>query len=80
MKDIVISQTRIKREFLVLSFCFAAAVIFNVYAIATRGTQWSEVFSQLHVTLVVAIVFYVMLGLVRLIVFGIRALAGKTRG
>ena len=79
MKDIVISQKRIKREFLILSFCFAAAVLFNVYAIATRGTRWSELFSQLHTVLALAIVFYMLLGLVRLILFGIGALVGKDR-
>ncbi len=77
MKDIVIRQERIKRELLVLCFCFVAAVLFNVYAIATRGTRWSELLSQLHVTLAVAIVFYVVLAIVRLIVYGIRRLVAS---
>lgn len=61
MKDIVIGQARIKRELLVLSTCFVAAVLINVYAIATRGTEWSELLSQLHITLAVAVFFYVVL-------------------
>ncbi len=79
MKDIVIRQERIKRELLTLCFCFVAAVLFNVYAIATRGTLWSELLSQLHVTLAVAFVFYVVLGVVRLIVCGIRRLVTSSR-
>ncbi len=77
MKDIVIRQERIKREFLVFPFCFLAAVLLNIYAIASRGTQWSELLSQLHVTLAVAIVFYVILGVIRLIVAGVRRVVGS---
>ena len=77
MKDIVIRQERIKRELYVLLFCFLAAVLFNVYAIASRGTQWSELFTQLHVTIAVAFVFYVLLGFVRVPVAGIRLLVKK---
>ncbi|MFC1640019.1 hypothetical protein ACFL3B_04570 [Gemmatimonadota bacterium] len=79
MKDIVIGQARIKRELLVLSICFVAAVFLNVYAIAAKGTEWSELLSQLHLTLAVAIVFYVVLGVFRLIVFGIRRLVNSPR-
>ena len=70
MRDIVIGQARIKREVLVLSMCFLAAEILNVYAIATKGTEWSELFTQLHIALAVAIVLYLVLGLIRLLVFG----------
>jgi low affinity Fe/Cu permease len=71
MRDIVIGQARIKREFLALSICFVAAVLLNVYAIATRGTEWSELLTQLHITLAVAIVLYLMLGIIRLMVLGV---------
>ena len=70
MKDIVIGQARIKREFFVLSICFVAAVLLNVYAIATRGTEWSELLTQLHITLAVAIVLYLVLGIIRSMVLG----------
>lgn len=79
MKDLVIGQARIKRELLVLLFCFIAAVLTNVYAIATRGTEWSELVSQLHVTLAVGVVFYVVLGLPRLVISGIRKMVGSIR-
>lgn len=75
MRDIVIGQARIKREILVLSMCFLAAEILNVYAIATKGTEWSELFTQLHIALALAIVLYLVLGLVRLVVFGVLKLA-----
>ena len=79
MKDIVLKQARIKRELLVLLICLIAAVLFNVYAIATKGTEWSELLSQLHLTLAVAIVFYVVLGVFRLIVYGVRRLVKSGR-
>lgn len=77
MKDIVIRQARIKREFLVLSVCFLAAILLNVYAIATRGTEWSELFTQLHITLALALFFYVVLSIVRLVYFGAKRLVGN---
>jgi len=79
MKDIVIGQARIKRELQVLLGCFVAAVLFNVYAIVSRGTEWSELFTQLHLTIAVAVVFYVVLGFLRLIVFGSQRLLKGTR-
>jgi hypothetical protein len=79
MKDIVIRQVRIKREFLVLSVCFVAAILLNVYAIATRGTEWSELFTQLHITLALALFFYVVLSIVRLGIFGAKRLVGSGR-
>ena len=71
MNDIVIRQARIKRELLVLVVCFAGAVLTNAYAIATRGTEWSELATQLHITLALAGVFYLVLGVLRLLFFGI---------
>ena len=79
MKDIVLRQARIKRELLVLSICFVAAVLINVYAIATRGTEWSELLSQLHITLAVAVFLYLDLGVIRLVFFGIRRLVKSRR-
>jgi hypothetical protein len=79
MKDIVIRQVRIKREFLVLSVCFVAAILLNVYAIATRGTEWSELFTQLHITSALALFFYLVLSIVRLVYFGAKRLIGSGR-
>lgn len=79
MKDIVIGQASIKRESLVLSISFVAAVLINVYAIATRGTEWSELLSQLHITLAIAVFLYVVLGVLRLVLFGIRRLVKGRR-
>ncbi len=78
MKDIVIGQARIKRELLVGAFCFVGAVLLNVYAITTRGTQWSELITQLHVAVAVAMVLYLVLGVLRLIAAGVRRLVRRT--
>jgi len=79
MRDIVIGQERIKREFFVLSICLVAAVFLNVYAIATKGTEWSELITQLHITLAVAMVLYVVLGVIRIIAFGGWRLVKRSR-
>ena len=65
MKDITISGTRIKIELKWLLGCFLAAIIFNVYAIIRYQTSWAEFFSSLHVVVILAFVFYLLLFLFR---------------
>lgn len=71
MKDITISGKRIRTELKWLLGCFVAAIIFNVYAIIRYQTSWAEFFTTLHVVLILALVFYLLLlffrGLVTLI-------------
>jgi len=71
MKAIVIGQEKIKRELWILLICFVVAILFNVYAIATKGTEWTELWSQLHVAVLLSVVLYVLLGIIRLILYGI---------
>lgn len=60
MKDITISGTRIKIEFKWLLGCLMAAIIFNVYSIIRYQTSWAEFFSSLHVVVILAFVFYLL--------------------
>ena len=60
-----ISGTRIKIELKWLLGCFLAAIIFNVYAIIRYQTSWAEFFSSLHVVVILAFVFYLLLFLFR---------------
>jgi len=71
MKDIVITPRAVRREFLILLLCFVVAILLNVFAIATRGTSWSELLSQWHIMLALSVVLYVLLGIIRLVVCGI---------
>ena len=65
MRDIVITRKRIRIEGWWLLACLAAALVFNVYAIIRYRTAWTEIFTSLHVTLILALVFYVLLLFVR---------------
>ncbi len=61
MKDITISGKRIKTELIWLMGCFVAALIFNVYAIIRYQTSWAEFFTSLHVVVILALLFYMLL-------------------
>ena len=74
MKDVVIRAQAIKRELLLLVLLLVAAIVMNVYAIVVHEGQWSELISQLHIVVLLALFFYVVVWIVRLIFWGIRAL------
>ncbi len=80
MKDITITGKRIRTELLWLIGCFIAALIFNVYSIIRYWTTWTEVFTSLHVVLLLTLIFYILLlffrGLITLIM---RFSAGKRK-
>ena len=71
MKDITISGKRIRTELKWMLGSFVAALIFNVYAIISYQTSWKEFFTSLHVVVILALVFYILLlffrGLVTLV-------------
>jgi len=70
MKDIVISTRRIRRELLIFAACILAAFAVNAGSILWFKTEWKELFTTLHMTLAVAVGIFVLLALVRLLVFG----------
>jgi len=66
MKDLVIKGTRLKAELLVLAGCLVAAELLNVYSVIKFGTPWYELITQIGFVVVTALVFYVILWIVRL--------------
>jgi len=68
MKDLVIKGTRFKAELLVLAGCLVAAEMLNAYSVIRFGTPWYELFTQIGFVVVTALVFYVILWMVRLTV------------
>jgi len=72
MKPIIISPQRIKREGTYLLVTFIIANLLNVYAIITYQSRWSELISFLPLIIMLSLFLYVIIGLVRLIVFSIR--------
>jgi hypothetical protein len=68
MKDIVISGQRIVQESLIFVGCILAALVVNVYSIVRFKTEWKELITTLHITLVLALFFFVFIALLRGIV------------
>ena len=69
MKDIVIKSGTVKRELFVFLVCFVFAFLMNVYAINLAGTPWREMFTQLGYVIVIALTVYLLLALIRLVVY-----------
>ena len=74
MKDITITASRLRKELILFLVCFAAAFGINIYSIAKFETDWSELLSQLHVVLGIALGIYVFIGCIRLIIIGLSRL------
>ena len=68
MKDILISTSRIKKELTWLIGSFIFSIIFNVYSIIRYDTAWKELFTQIHVLLILTLLVYFLLLLLRLLV------------
>ncbi len=77
MKDLTIKAETLKREGIILLILFGVAVLVNVYAIITLDGSFIELFTQLGWTVFIAVVLYVLSGIVRGIVHGIRYLVKK---
>jgi len=71
MKDLVIKGKWIRRELIILAVLFLAAVITNVIGIVKHDTRWIEMISQIHVVLILTLVLYLLLWLLRLIIYAV---------
>lgn len=69
MKDLVIKGKRIRNELIILASLFILSFIVNIIGIIIHDTSWIELLSQLHVVLILTLVLYVLLWLVRLIIY-----------
>jgi hypothetical protein len=74
MKDVLITGRRVTREIRIFVGCFVLTLGLNIFSIVKYKTDWKELLTTLHITLVLAIVIYLLLGLVRLLVCGVARL------
>lgn len=65
MNEICIKVSSIKRELWIWFALLWVAVVVNIYAILSYDGQWWELFSQLHVVLILSVVFYFLALLLR---------------
>lgn len=69
MKDIVITGKRLRAELLVLLICFLAATGVNIRGIVKFGTSWAELFTQIGYVLLICLVFFLVISLLRVLVY-----------
>lgn len=67
MKDIVITEKRIKKELSVFIFCFLIGVLANVGAILYYKSAWAELFTSLHYVLIATVFIYLVSGFIRVL-------------
>ena len=79
MHDIVIPAKTLRRELWILLGCVAAAILTNAGAIIAYERPWTELFTQIGYTLVLAVGLYLLLALVRLIVLLVGAPVKRLR-
>ncbi|MBS3771101.1 MAG: hypothetical protein V5A47_05885 [Bacteroidales bacterium] len=79
MKDSIISAKTKKRELNIFIIALVVAFILNIISIIAYNTQWIEVVSSLHYVLLFAIVLYIIQGIVRLIIWGIKQLVSRQK-
>ncbi len=77
MKDILIQGKKIKNEITVWLICFAISIIFNIYAISKYDTAWYEILTQLHIVILLSILFYLIILPVRIVYKFLRKSIGK---
>lgn len=71
MKDTLITARAKKRELIIFGICVLAAILVNVYAIITYDTNWSELYSMAGMVIAIALFFYLVQWILRLIIRGI---------
>ncbi|HDR67734.1 MAG TPA: hypothetical protein ENN61_01660 [Bacteroidaceae bacterium] len=67
MKDTLITSKIKKREIVVFIICFVAAYILNVVGIIYYKSPAIELVTQLHVVLILAIIFYLAIIILRVL-------------
>ena len=78
-RDTVITARQKRREVWILLACFAAAFIFNIAGIIKYNSPASELFSQLHIVLLLAVFFYFLIAVLRGIYIAFRWLYLRIR-
>ncbi|HCC70329.1 MAG TPA: hypothetical protein DEQ09_04150 [Bacteroidales bacterium] len=69
MKDLVIKGKWLKRELIILAAVFLLAVIINIIGIVQHDTKWIEMISQLHVVIILTVILYVLLWIIRSVIY-----------
>lgn len=58
MKDTIITGKRKKTELIILICCFVFAELINIYSILKYKSSWKEIYSMLHVVIILTVLSY----------------------
>lgn len=79
MKDIIIKRKFYIRELKIFLVMFIIALLLNIYAIISFDTSWMELISQFHIMLLLAFIFYFIIGVFRIIAWLVGRLVKKKK-
>jgi hypothetical protein len=67
MKDIIITQKRIKKEITTFLVCLLVGILANVGAIICYKTSFSELFTSLHYIVAFSVALYLLWSFIRIV-------------
>lgn len=77
LKEIVITKFLIIKEIKIFALCFLIALMMNLFSILSYQTHWSELFTTLHITGVIAFIFYSSASIFRIILRLVKKLSSN---
>jgi len=66
-RDTIITARSKRRELRIFLACFLLAFLINIIGIIRHGTPLRELFTQLHIVLLLSAIFYVLAAVLRLL-------------
>ena len=78
MKDIVITGKAVRKELMVLAGCLISAIVDNLVAIIKYDRPWTEIVSMIGYEVMICLVLYLILVLIRLVVFLCKKVFNRT--
>ena len=69
LRDTTITALQKRRELIIIGVCFLAAYLLNIIGIIQHKTPAKELITQLHVVLLLALVFYGIILLLRVLYY-----------
>lgn len=69
LRDTTITALQKRRELIIIGVCFLAAYLLNIIGIIQHKSPAKELITQLHVVLLIALVFYGIVILLRVLYY-----------
>jgi len=77
LKDITIKGTVLRRELIIWLILLVSAFVLNIYAIVVYDGELSEIFTQMHIVVIVSLAVYIPVALIRVCYYTIKLLFNR---